>query len=323
MIRNWDRHKSMARKKRKIISIGIICFNEEPNIEPSYKELLRVVNQDKKYNYEFIYVDNGSLDNTKELIKKIALKDKRIIGVFLSRNFGPEASAVAALDLAKGDAFILYEGDMQDPPDIILEFIKEWEKGFNAVVGVRDKIDDSLFMTFIRKSYYKIFKAISNIEVPINAGSFGLLDKKVMEAIRKMPEKYRFFRGLRAWVGFKTSYITYQRRRRERGQSSYNFLSYIHHAERSFFGFSYLPLDIIVYIGLLLVLVSFVWIIVYLLLFFVFGQTIKESMLVLFSIVLFGGIQLLALSIIGKYIQVIVEETKGRPSYIVEEIFKI
>lgn len=308
--------------KKRLISIGIICFNEEPNVSPVYKELVRIANISKKYIFEFIFVDNGSTDRTREEIKSVIKKDKRASGVFLSRNFGPESSSQASLDIARGDAFVLYEGDMQDPADIILDFIREWEKGFNVVVGVREKIEDSIFMTFIRKSYYRIFRATSNIEVPINAGSFGLLDRKVMEAVKTMPEKYRFFRGLRAWVGFKTSYIKYARRKRQLGKSSYSFLNYIQHAERSFFGFSYLPLDIIVYIGLLLVILSFICVVAYLLLFFLFGQTIKGSMLILLSIFLFGGIQLLALSIIGKYIQVIVEETKARPGYIVEEVLK-
>lgn len=307
--------------KKKTVSIGIFCFNEELNVVPAYKELVQVTNSNKNYNYEFIFVDNSSTDNTKGEIRKITKIDKRVVGVFLSRNFGPEASSQASLDNASGDAFIMYEGDIQDPPIVILDFIKEWEKGFDTVVGIRDKIDDRLLMTIIRKVYYRIFRAISNIEVPINAGSFGLLDKKVMDSIRKMPEKYRFFRGLRAWVGFNTSYIKYHRSKRQRGKSSYNFFRYISHAERSFFGFSYLPLDIIVYIGLLLVLISFGCILSYLLLFF--GQKIKEStLIILFSIIFFGGIQLLALSIIGKYIQVIVEETKGRPTYITEEIIK-
>lgn len=305
--------------KKKIISVGVFCFNEELNVEPTYKELVRVTNYNKKYNYEFVFVDNGSTDNTRKEITKIAKLDKRVTGIFLSRNFGPEASSQASLDYSSGDAFIMYEADMQDPPEVILDFIKEWEKGFKVVVGVRDKIEDSFFMTLIRKTYYRIFRSISNIEIPINAGSFGLLDKKVVEAIKILPEKYRFYRGLRAWVGFNTAYVKYHRRKRQKGKSSYSFFSYLQHAERSFFGFSYLPLDIIVYIGLLFVCISFISVIVYLLL---FGQTIKDSIIILFSIILFGGIQLLAISIIGKYVQVIVEETKGRPSYIIEEIMR-
>lgn len=304
--------------KKKLVSIGIICFNEEPNVRLAYQELAKLADKEKKYNFEFIFIDNGSTDGTKEEIKKVA-KDKRVAGVFLSRNFGPESSSQASLDFATGDAFILYEGDMQDPPAIISTFLREWEKGFKVVVGIRNKIEDTSFMIFIRKIYYRIFRSISNIDIPINAGSFALLDISVMDAIRKMPEKYRFYRGLRAWVGFKTSYVIYQRSRRQHGKTSYNLFGYISHSERSFFGFSYLPLDMIVYLGLFIVLLSFIWILSILFSFFVLGQTIKESTLILFSVVLFGGTQLLALSIIGKYIQVIVEETKNRPVYIVEE----
>lgn len=305
---------------KKTISVGIICFNEGSNVLFVHKALSNIANLEKKYNFEFVFVDNGSTDNTKSEIWKIAGKDKRVVGVFLSRNFGPESSTQASLDYASGNTFILYEGDMQDPPDIIRNFIREWEKGFDVVIGIRTRIEDSPLMAFIRKSYYRIFKTMSNIEVPVDAGSFGLLDRKVMSAIKQMPEKYRFYRGLRAWVGFSTSYVKYERRKRQRGKSSYNFLGYIHHAERSFFGFSYLPLDLIVYAGLLLVLLSFVWVIALLVSSLIFGQAIKDLNLILFSIILFGGVQLLALSIIGKYIQVIVEETKNRPVYIVEDI---
>lgn len=308
--------------KKKVVSIGIVCFNEELNVTPAYQELKRVTDQNKKYNYQLIFVDNGSTDNTKTEIKKIIDKDKRVVGVFLSRNFGPEASSQASLDFATGDAFICYECDMEDPPDLILDLIKQWDKGFKVVIGIRRKKDDNFFMRRIRKLYYRIFKAIANIEIPVDAGHFGILDKQVLDAIRKLPEKYRFYRGLRAWVGFKASYIKYERRRRMRGTSSYNFFSYIHHAERSFFGFSYLPLDIMVYTGFFIVCVSFFLGIVYFLSRLISAQLLNESVIIMFIVILFGGIQLLALSIIGKYIQVIVEETKARPPYIVEEILK-
>lgn len=308
--------------KKKLISIGVICFNEGPNIAPAYQELTEVIKTKKNYNFELIFIDNGSTDNTREEIRKLAKKDGRIAGVFLSRNFGNEASVQASLDYAQGDAYVCYEGDLQDPASVILDFIKQWEKGFDVVVGVRTKIADSFFMTRFRKLYYRIFRSISNIEVPVDAGSFALIDKKVMDAIKALPEKHRFNRGLRAWVGFKTTFVNYHRRPRLRGKSSYNLLGYIHHAEKSFYGFSYLPLDIIVYTGLFIVILSFLFVIVYLSSLILFNQKIEASKLILLSIVLFGGIQLLALSIIGKYIQVIVEETKARPVYIVEEVVK-
>lgn len=312
--------KKLIRRKSSLISIGVICFNEGLNVASAYKELVAVTDRNKNYNYEFIFVDNCSTDNTREEIRKIVKIDNRVSAVFLSRNFGNEASIQASIDYASGDAYVCYEGDLQDPASVILDFIKEWEKGFDVIVGIRTKIADSFFMTKVRKLYYRIFRSISNIDVPVDAGAFSLIDRKAIEAIKGLPEKYRFNRGLRAWVGFKTTYVEYHRRKRQQGKSSYNLLGYIHHAERSFFGFSYLPLDMIVYIGLFTVMLSFIFIISYLTSFLLFGQLVKESMLILCLIVLFGGIQLLALSIIGKYIQVIVEETKARPVYIVEEV---
>lgn len=305
---------------KKKISIGIPCFNEEDNVQFAYKEICNIAKKINKYDFEFIFVDNGSTDNTKDKIVEIAKKDIRIRGIFLSRNFGPEASTQAALNNSYGDAFIILEADLQDPPELIMDFIRKWEEGYDVVVGIRTKIEDNMFMTFSRRIFYSVFKSISNIEVPINAGSYGLINKKALEAIQMLPEKFRFYRGLRAWVGFRTAYIKYKRRKRIHGKSSYNILDYLRHAERSFFGFSYLPLDIIVYFGLLLVFLSFIFIISYLYISLIYGNPIKGSITIFVSIIFFGGIQLMAISIIGKYIQVIVEETKSRPVYIIDEI---
>jgi glycosyltransferase involved in cell wall biosynthesis len=305
---------------KKTISFGIPCFNEEDNVALAYKELRRVSDKIKKYDYKFIFVDNGSDDKTRDEIAKLAKKDKRVVGIFLSRNFGPEASAQAALEYAASDAFIFYVCDMQDPADLIPEFIKKWEEGYNIVMGKYTKTQDALFMRIMRRTFYAILKKISNIEIPTNVGSFVLLDKKVVTILNMLPEKYRFFRGLVAWVGLKKCYIEYERQERKHGKSSYNFFGYIKHAERSFFGFSYLPLDIVIYMGIFLVTISFLFIFVYLLTSIIYGNPIKGSITILVSIIFFGGMQLLAISIIGKYIQVIVEETKSRPVYIVKEI---
>src|SRR3989338_5734164 len=305
---------------KKLISIGVPCYNEELNVIPAYIDLAKMAGKAKKYSFEFIFVDNGSLDDTRKKIIKIAKNDKRITGVFLSRNFGPEASPQVALDYANGDAFILYECDAQDPVDLIPQFIKKWEDGDQVVVGMRTKIEDNVLMTSARKLFYKIFKKISNIDIPVNAGSYGIIDKKVMFALKQLPEKYRFFRGLRSWVGFKSSSITYQRRERRRGISSYRFLDYIKHAERGFFGFSYLVLDGMVYLGFILVCFSFFFILCYIYVIFAFGNPINASIPIIIAIFFFGGVQLLAVSILGKYIQVIMEETKARPVYIVDEI---
>lgn len=306
--------------KKQLISIVIPCFNEEENVLEAYKALRKVTGTLTKYAFEYIYVDNCSTDSTRDLIGRLARKDSDVKGVCLSRNFGPEASTQAGLDQAKGSAAIVYECDMQDPPELIVQFIKKWEAGYEIVAGVRNKIEDNFWMTFFRKSFYKIFQAVSDIDVPVNSGHFGLVGRRALTAMRELPEKYRFYRGIRAWVGFKTAYITYTRRRRLRGHTSYNFFGYIKHAERSFFGFSYLPLDLLVYAGFSLTVLSFLFIIGYIGANVFYKQPIRGGVAILIAIVFFGGLNLLSLSIIGKYIQVIVEETKARPTYIVDKI---
>lgn len=307
----------------KKISISIPCYNEEENVVITYKALKNVLDKATKYEYELIFTDNESKDSTKNLILKIAEKDKKVKGIFLSRNFGPESSGHAGLDYATGDAFVGIGCDLQDPPDLIPEFIKKWEQGYDIVMGVYKKVDENILMKFIRGMFYKLFNKISNTQIPVNAVGFGLYDRKVVEALKSLPEKYRFERGLTAWVGFKKTYITYERRKRMKGKSSYNFFDYIKHAERGIFGFSYLVLDLMVYGGFTLVFFSFLFIIGYLYTVVVIGNPIKASIPLMLGIVFFGGIQLLAISIIGKYIQVIVEETKNRPMYIVEETVNI
>lgn len=305
----------------KLISIAIPCFNEELNVIPTYQALKKVTDKIKKYEFEFIFVDNGSSDTTRGKIREIAGKDKRIRGVFLSRNFGPESSGSAILDYASGDVFVGFPADLQDPPELIQKFIDKWEDGYDVIVGIYKKSQDDFFISFLRKAFYSLFKKISNIDIPVNASGIGLLSRKALNSLRSLPEKYRFFRGLRAWIGFKTTYVYYERKKRQFGKSSYrSIFDYFKDAERGLFGFSYLVLDLIVYVGFILVFLSFLFIIGYLILFFLYGNPIKGAVTILVAIVFFGGIQLLAISIIGKYIQVIVEETKNRPVYIVEEV---
>jgi len=303
----------------KRISISIPCYNEEKNLVFTYKALTGVLKKASKYKYELIFTDNGSTDKTKEIITKIAKTDRKVKGIFLSRNFGPEASGRAGLDYSSGDAYIGISADLQDPPELILKFVEKWENGYDVVLGVYESIEDSGIMKFFRGFFYRLFNKIANIQIPSNAVGFGLLDRKVIDALKSLPEKYRFERGLTSWIGFKKAYVSYKRRKRERGTSSYKFMDYVKHAERGIFGFSYLILDIMVYTGFLLVLLSFLFVAGYLYWVIAFGNPINASIPIMIGIVFFGGVQLLAISVIGKYIQVIVEETKNRPIYIVEE----
>lgn len=310
-------------KKKQHIVIGIPCFNEEQNVVVVHKRIKKVLVNIHNYTFSFLFIDNGSTDNTKTKILQLARLDPSIHAVFLSRNFGPEASAAALIDYMKGDAIIALPCDLQDPPELIPDFLRKWEKGNNIVVGAYKKTEDDLITAFLRKTFYSFFKTLSNIDIPVNASGAGLLDKKSVLAMRSLPEKYRFFRGLRAWIGFKSDFVYYNRVKRMKGSSSYSFLSYFQHAERGLFGFSYLLLDLMTYLGFALVGVAFAFIFIYILISLIYGNPIKGSITILVSIVFFGGIQMLAISTVGKYIQVIVEEVKNRPTYIIDETIRI
>lgn len=308
---------------KKKITIAIPCFNEEENIETTYKKINSVFKKIDLYDLEYVIVDNGSTDKTREIIKRLIKKDKRIRGIFLSRNFGPEASAAACYTYATGSAVIGIAADLQDPPELITQFINKWEKGYDIVLGIYTKAEDVAFTGLLRKFFYTVFKSISNVNIPANASGYGLVNRKALDAFLSLPEKYRFSRGLFSWIGFKRDYIYYKKNRREKGKSSYTIFDYIKHAERGIFGFSYLILDLMVYGGFLLVFLTFIFIIGYLYTVLVISNPINASIPLMLAIVFFGGVQLLAISIIGKYIQVIVEETKSRPMYIVEETVNV
>lgn len=305
---------------KKILSIIIPTYNEEENIEFAYSELKKMLSTIPKYDYEIIFVDNASSDRSRELIRKLAKKDKKVTAVFLSRNFTAEYSSQAAMRQAAGDAVTVVDCDLQDPPEVIPRFIKEWEKGTEVVIGVRNTINDTFFMIIVRKFFYVVFKKLANVDMPINAGSFCLLDRKVIDVINSLPERNRFFRGLRAWVGFRVAKVYYERSGRKYGESKNNLSDYLNDSQRGILGFSFVPLDLITTLGLILTIISFIFIAAYLYIVLVFGNPINASIPIMLSVFFFGGIQMLAISIVGKYIQIIFEEVKQRPTYIIDEI---
>lgn len=308
----------MANKK--VLSIVVPTFNEEDNINFAYKEIIKVLKTIPKYDYEIIFVDNYSTDRSRSIIELLANKDKKITAIFMSRNFTSEYSSHAAMKQAIGDMLTIVDCDLQDHPEIIPRFVKKWELGFPVVVGVRNVINDSFIMKFVRKLFYVIFKKMSNIEMPLNAGTFCLLDRKVLNVIIDLPEKNRFFRGLRSWAGFKTAYVEYERRIRKYGSTKNTLFDYIRDAQRGLLGFSFIPLDLMSTFGFLITFFSFILAIAYLSWVIFFGNPINASIPIMLSIFVFGGIQMLGISIVGKYVQIVFEEVKNRPSYVIEKI---
>ncbi len=306
--------------KKKVLSIVIPTYNEEENIQYAYKETVKVMKTMPKYNYEIIFVDNYSTDNSRKIIRSITKKDKKTTAIFLSRNFTSEYSSHAAMRQATGDILTILDCDLQDHPEVLPKFLKKLDEGYPVVIGVRNVINDTFIMKYVRKFFYVIFKKMANIEMPLNAGTFCVLDRKVLDVIIELPERNRFFRGLRAWAGFKTAYVEYERRERKFGKTKNSLLDYIRDAQRGLLGFSFIPLDLMSTLGFLITFFSFVLAIGYLSWVIFFGNPINASIPIMLSIFVFGGIQMLGISIVGKYIQIVFEEVKRRPSYVIEEI---
>jgi glycosyltransferase involved in cell wall biosynthesis len=306
--------------QRKLISIVIPCYNEEENINNTYKEVKRVLATLPNYEHEIIFVDNGSMDQSAALMKKLAREDPKVVAVLLSRNFGPEASGLAGLRHAHGEAIIPLPADLQEPPSLIPQFIKKWEEGYDLVLGQTQKTEDNFLIGWFRRFFYKLLKETSYIDIPRGVTGFGLYDARVNREVIQMPERHRFHRGLLAWAGFRRTFIPYDRQARKYGKSSYSFFNYLKSAESGLVAFSNVPLDFITYLGLFFVFLSVISIIIYIAWVLVAGNPIQGSATLFLGIMFFGGIQVLAISVVGKYIAIIFEETKNRPNYIVKEV---
>jgi dolichol-phosphate mannosyltransferase len=221
---------------------------------------------------------------------------------------------------SKGDFVVLLDGDLQDPPEIISDFVKEWEKGYDVVYGIRNKRQGNRLLNFFYKSFYRLFQKLSYIHIPLDAGDFSLMDKKVVQILNSLPEKDRYLRGLRAWVGFKQTGVKYVRPERPYGVSTNNIFSNIRWAKKGIFSFSFIPLEFVSYLSFLVIFLSAIALIIYLLFYF-FSSEVPEGFTTVIILILFlGGIQLLSISFLSEYISKILEETKNRPKFIIKEI---
>lgn len=306
---------------RKYLSVIPIAYKDEGNIKELYKRLTSVLKKITP-NYEIIYVNDCSPDNSRVILEQLALKDKHLTVINHSRNFGAQSAFTTGMKQAIGDAVVIMDGDLQDPPELIEEFVKKWNEGFNVVYGVRRKREQSMgyFWENTYHLFYVFFNKLSYINVPIDVGDFSLMDRKVVEYINSLPEKDRFIRGLRAWVGFKQTGVEYVRPERFSGHSNQNFLKNIAWARKAIFSFSYTPLEWVFYIAGFSVLASMGGIIFYVFLYF-FKPDAPRGFLTLLVVTLFlGSIQLFVLSVMGEYMRRIFEEVKSRPSAIVDEV---
>lgn len=304
----------------KKISVVAGCYNESENILPLYERLVKAFS-DITPNFEIIFADNASTDNSEEIFRTLATKDRRVKVILFSRNFGSSQVGLTAGTVeATGDAVVWMDGDQQDPPELIGEFVKKWLDGYQVVYGVRStRRGGSFLRRTAYKFFYRIFRKFAYINIPVDAGDFGLIDKRVADVLRSMPERDRYLRGLRAWAGFRSIGIPYVRDVRYGGVSSENWMKNVYWARKAIFSFSYKPLEWVLFFAFGVVGVSFLFILWQLFAFFVLDLTPKGFTTVIILILFLGGVQLLSLAVIGEYVGRIFEEVKQRPIYIIRE----
>lgn len=301
------------------ISAVIACYKDEQAIPLMHERLTSVFNKIGCM-YEIIFVNDGSPDNSEKILKDICKNDSNTIAIIHSRNFNSQNSFSSGMIHATGDAVVLLDGDLQDPPELIEKFVEKWMEGYDVVYGERVNRKESLIMNLSYKIFYRIFDKLSYVKIPLNAGDFSLMDREVVNAINSLKETDRFIRGMRAWVGFKQIGVPYTRPERKFGVSTNNLFKNIRWAKKGIFSFSHLPLEIMSFVSYFVFLLSCISIIIYIGSYFV-KEEVPEGITTLIVLVLFlGSMQLLSLSILSEYIAKILDETKKRPTSIIKKI---
>lgn len=307
----------------KKISIVIPCYNEEASLSLLYNELVKLMNSHPNYAWEILMINDGSKDRTLEIIKDLRKKDNRICYIDLSRNFGKEKAMLAGFDYVTGDCMVIMDADLQHPPYIVNEMITKWEAGYDDVYAKRKSRGKE---PWLRKQFsllfYKILQKTPKIEILPNVGDFRLLDRKCIESLKQLRETERYTKGMYCWIGYKKTAVEFEQQDRQAGQSSWNFLNLLSLAIEGIVSFTTFPLKIATLIGIFTSLCAFIYMIYVIIKAILFGDPVSGFPTLLSIMLFLGGIQLLALGIIGEYIGRIFHETKRRPVYIVREYNK-
>lgn len=303
----------------KDLSIIIPVYNEEANVQILYNRLTKVV-QDLGLSYEFIFINDGSKDKTIYLVKGLAEQDEHIKFIDFSRNFGHQIAVTAGLDLSVGDAVVIIDADLQDPPELIADLYKKMQTGYEVVYAKRRKREGESFMkTFTAKWFYRILKNITSVEIPVDTGDFRIIDRKVVNVLKKMPENNRFIRGQISWIGFNQTFIEYDRDERNAGETGYTYRKMIQFALDGITGFSDFPLKLATILGFFVSGIAFIVLLYALYMRLIVEDYVEGWTSVITSVLFLGGVQLISIGIIGEYMSRINTEVKKRPLYIVKE----
>lgn len=307
-------------EKKKKVTVLVPAYNEQASLPLLYSEMSGLMESLDQYDWQLLFVDDGSTDNTLEIIKQMYRQDKRVNYISLSRNFGKENAMLAGLDHTCGDCVIILDADLQDPPSLIPEMLQEWENGYQDVYAKRDtRGRESAFRRKMSLLYYRLLAKISNIEILQNVGDFRLLDRQCIDALCQMRESQRYTKGLFCWIGFRKKEIIYKKHDRTQGKSSWNLLKLMNLALDGITSFSIVPLRISSILGLLSSLAAIVYMLYFFIKTLLFGDVVQGFPTLIIVILFLGGMQLFSLGIIGEYLGRIFNESKHRPVYVIAE----
>ena len=309
----------------KKISIVIPMYYEEEVAEECYNRVVNVCRKIENYEYEIIFVNDGSKDKTLEILENIANNDKNVKVISFARNFGHQPAVTAGLKYVTGDAIVIIDADLQDPPELIPEMLKLWEQGYEVIYGKRKKREgESKFKLLTASMFYKTLNALSDVEIPKDTGDFRLVDRKVVDVVNSMPEHNKFLRGLFSWVGFEQYAFEYERKERFAGKTKYPLKKMLKLASDGIIGFSTKPLKLLGGLGAISILISFC-ILIYALISFAcdLNNLTAGWTSIMVSITFFAGVQLMSIWLISEYIGRIYDETKKRPQYIIKKTINI
>lgn len=307
-------------KDKKLITIIIPAYNEETMFEVLFKRLDTLKKEITNYTFEFLFINDGSTDSTISLLREYSRVRSDVRYIDLSRNFGKEVAMLAGFDHAKGDAVVVMDADLQQPPEIIIEMVYWWEQGYDDVYAVRKQRDgESKFKEFTSKYFYKVLKFISGKEVYPQAGDFRLLDRQCVEALKQLREAERYTKGMYGWIGFNKKEISYHADKRASGETKWKVIDLFKLALNGITSYSTLPLKVWSYVGFIISAFAFSFLVYEIGKTLLFGSNIDGYPTLLASILFLGGIQLISLGVIGEYLGRVFVETKNRPTYLVKE----
>ncbi len=301
-----------------IYSVVVPVYNEEPVVLETYKRLKRVMDSINE-SYEIVFINDGSRDKTAFILNEICETDKNIKFIDFSRNFGHQIAITAGMDYTEGEAIVVIDADLQDPPEVIPKMIEKWKEGYDVVYGKRaERKGDTFFKKFTAAAFYRLLKRMTDVDIPVDTGDFRLIDRKVCNALALIPERSRYVRGLISWLGFRQTGLEFSRDKRFAGETKYPLKKMLKFAFDAITSFSYKPLKLATYAGSIIATAGFIYLMVVIIQ-AILGYTTQGWASLIAVNLVFNGIVLIILGIIGEYIGRIYDEAKGRPLYIVKQ----